>query len=159
VAFPHTTRPFAINRPRSLSLVEHLPDEETSRVIVIVLQRSADDPDPGVADLHPVGTLARVLHVVPMADDGRGYALLAAAIKRVRSVAPLAHSPFLRARVELIDDLAPDFADPEYLALEDSLRKLFVSYVEKSPAVSPDVVSVVREAQDAGFLTDIVASA
>src|SRR5215813_10925300 len=77
VAFPHTTRPFAINRPRSLALVEHLPDEETQRVIVIVLQRSAEDPDPGLADLHPVGTLARVLHVVPMADDGRGYALLA----------------------------------------------------------------------------------
>jgi ATP-dependent Lon protease len=159
VAFPHTTRPFAINRPRSLALVEHLPDEETSRVIVIVLQRSADDQDPGVSDLHPVGTLARVLHVVPMADDGRGYALLAAAVKRVRIVSSLSHSPFLRARVELIDDLSPDFADPEYLALEDSLRKLFISYVEKSPAVSPDVVNVVREGQDAGFLTDIIASA
>src|SRR4051812_14864462 len=77
VAFPHTTGPYAVNRPRSLALVEALPSDEGMRTVVLVLQRNAADPDPAVRDLYDVGTLARVLHVAPVRQDGRAYVLLA----------------------------------------------------------------------------------
>jgi ATP-dependent Lon protease len=159
VAFPHTTGPFAVNRPRSIALVDALPSDDSARTVALVLQRNPSELDPGVRDLHPIGTLARILHVSPLRQDGRGYVLLAAGLRRVRLLEELARDPHLRARVDLLDDVIPTVPDPEFLALRDTLRKLFVAYVEKSPSLSNDVASVVPEVEDAGFLTDVVAAA
>jgi ATP-dependent Lon protease len=59
----------------------------------------------------------------------------------------------------LLRDVAPALEDPEYLALRDTLRKLFSSFVEKSPNLSNDLVAVVADLEDAGFLTDVISAA
>jgi ATP-dependent Lon protease len=158
VSFPHATGPYSVGRPRSIRLVEALPSDESERVAVLVLQRSQADEDPAIADLHPVGTLARILHVSQVRRGGPGYAVLAAGVQRVRLVAELAREPYLRARVELLEDVVPTTDDPEYLALKDSLQKLFTSFVERSSSVSADLLGVLQGIDDPSLLSDIVAA-
>jgi ATP-dependent Lon protease len=160
VAFPHTTAPFAVNRSRSVALVEHLPADDAARTVVLALQHEPGEPDPGLTQLHTFGTLARVLHVAPVGQEGqRGYVLLAAGLRRVRLLDELARDPYLKARVALLEEVVPEVLDPEYLALRDSLRKLFAAYVEKSPNIANEVAAVVADVEDASFLSDFVASA
>src|SRR6185295_12718940 len=130
-------------------ILESLPDEETARVVVLVLQRDPGQADPAVTDLHPVGTLARVLHRSRRHKDGGGYVFIAAGLQRVRLVEETGHEPFLKARVELLEDRAPAEPDPAYLALRDTLRSLFSAYVEKSPNLSNDIVGLVADVEDA----------
>jgi ATP-dependent Lon protease len=160
VAFPHTTAPFAVNRARSVALVEHLPADDAARTVVLALQHEPGEADPGLEQLHRVGTLARVLHVAPVGQEGqRGYVLLAAGLRRVRLLEESAKDPYLKARVAVLEEVVPEVADPEYLALRDSLRKLFAAYVEKSPNIANEVATVVADVDDAAFLSDFVASA
>ncbi len=160
VAFPHTTAPFAVNRSRSVALVEHLPADDAARTVVLALQHEPGEPDPGLDQLHTFGTLARVLHVAPVGQEGqRGYVLLAAGLRRVRILEELARDPYLKARIALLEEIVPEVPDPEYLALRDSLRKLFSAYVEKSPNIANEVAAVVADVEDASFLSDFVASA
>jgi ATP-dependent Lon protease len=160
VAFPHTTGPIAVNRPRSRKLVENLPSDDPSRIVGLFLQRDATEVDPSFDHLHPIGTLARVLHVASVgAGDPNGYVVLAAGLQRVRVTATIAEEPYLRAKLATLDDIVPDHPDAEYLALRDSLRKLFVSYAEGTPGVPGEIVSAVANVEDAGFLADVVAAA
>ncbi|HXJ22734.1 MAG TPA: endopeptidase La [Polyangia bacterium] len=160
VAFPHTTAPFAVNRSRSVALVEHLPADDAARTVVLALQHEPGEADPGLEELHAIGTLARVLHVAPIGQEGqRGYVLLAAGLRRVRLLEQVVRDPYLKARIEMLGEVVPDDPDPEYLALRDSLRKLFGAYVEKSPNIANEVAAVVADVDDAAFLSDFVASA
>ncbi|HEY8924631.1 MAG TPA: endopeptidase La [Polyangia bacterium] len=160
VAFPHTTAPYAFNHGRSLAAIEHLPGDDSSRMVAFALQRDPAEPDPRVGQLHPVGTLARVLHAAPAGEDGRrGYVLLAAGLRRVRLLEELTHEPYLQARVSVLEDAVPSVPDPEYLALRDSVRKLFAVYIEKSPNIANEVAGALTELEDASFLADLVASA
>jgi ATP-dependent Lon protease len=160
VAFPHTTAPFAVNRSRSVALVEHLPADDAARTVALALQHEPGEADPGLAELYTTGTLARVLHVAPVGQEGqRGYVLLAAGLRRVRLLEELTRDPYLKARVAVLEEVVPEVPDAEYLALRDSLRKLFAAYVEKSPNIANEVAAVVSDVEDASFLSDFVASA
>jgi ATP-dependent Lon protease len=160
VAFPHTTAPFAVNRSRSVALVEHLPADDAARTVALALQYEPGEADPGLGQLHTIGTLARVLHVAPVGQEGqRGYVLLAAGLRRVRLLEEVTRDPYLKARVAVLEEVVPDVPDPEYLALRDSLRKLFSAYVEKSPNIANEVAAVIADVEDASFLSDFVASA
>lgn len=61
-----TAAPFAIQRPQSLAAVAAA--ESSDRLIAVFAQRDPLVTDPGLADLHPVGCVARVVRVVDKAD-------------------------------------------------------------------------------------------
>jgi ATP-dependent Lon protease len=159
VAFPHATGPFTVVRPRSSRLIEALPAAESQREVLLVLQRSVGHEDPLVADLHGIGTLARIIHVSSVKKEETEYFVLAAGIQRARLLQETSREPFLRAKVELLSDLVPAVADPEYLALAATVRKLFAGFVEKSPQLSNELVTIVAEIEDAAFLSDVISAA
>ena len=95
--------------------------------------------------------------VLPHRLDGLARDDLVADRGLDRHLEELTRDPYLKARVALLEELSPDDPDPEFLALRDSLRKLFAAYVEKSPNIANEVAAVVADVEDAGFLSDFVA--
>jgi ATP-dependent Lon protease len=159
VAFPQTTRSFAVGRLRSVRLVESLPSGEAERRVALVLQRNPVDDDPGLGDLYQVGTLAEVVHVARARREGPGYLVVVATHKRLRLLAETQREPFVRARAVLLEDQVLQIEDPEYLALRDSVKMLFSTYVEKAGNIPSELVAVVSELEETPTLTDIVATA
>jgi ATP-dependent Lon protease len=158
VAFPQTTRSFNVGRARSIRMIESLPAVQASRMVALALQRNPADEDPPLAALYEVGTLAQVVHVARSRRDGMGYLVVVATHKRLRLLSETAREPYLRARVETLDDLLPRHEDPEYLGLRDSVKKLFAAYIEKAGNIANEVMPVVAELEDAAILTDVVSA-
>ncbi|MDT8299556.1 MAG: LON peptidase substrate-binding domain-containing protein, partial [Spirochaetaceae bacterium] len=65
VVFPHNVIPFFVGRPASLKAL----NEATSgnREIFLAFQKTATE-DPGPDDIHPIGTVARVVQVLKLPD-------------------------------------------------------------------------------------------
>src|ERR1700730_16645943 len=64
--FPLTTLPLAVGREASLRAVEEA--SRGARQLVLLAQKESETEDPGSADLHTAGTLARVRHIVRSPD-------------------------------------------------------------------------------------------
>jgi ATP-dependent Lon protease len=158
LVFPRATRSVHVGRLRSSRLVETLPPADSTTSIALFLQRDPAIEDPMPGDLHSVGVLARVVQRARASRERPGYVLLVAALQRVRLLAEVGRDPFLKTRVELLEDQTPRLEDPEYLALRDGLRKLLASFVQRSPQLPGDALPVIAALEDAAALTDIAAS-
>lgn len=89
VLFPGHTAPTDVGRASSRQLLDEAV--QLGLPIAVVAQRQAETDEPSAADLHPVGTLARV--------DRAGDAFLLHGISRIRWTALEPPSPYLRAQV------------------------------------------------------------
>ncbi len=96
VLFPHLFMPLAVGRPNSMAAIEAvLATEEKS--FVVAAQRDADNEQPGLDDLYPVGTRA----VIKKMARGEGVIeLIVQGMERVSILKAEQTEPFLRARVQ-----------------------------------------------------------
>src|SRR6476660_7923376 len=62
VVFPYVVIPLLVGRPASLAAIDSAV--ESDKLILLVAQKEGETQEPGAADLHRVGVLGRVLHVV-----------------------------------------------------------------------------------------------
>ena len=76
---------------------------------------------------------------------------------RFRIVEVIEHEPYLRARVQAIDEPAPA-ADLELEALVRSVRTLFEKVVSLSPGLPDELINVVGNADEPGPLADVIAA-
>ena len=96
VLFPGAVMPMPVGRESSLALLNSLEGKE--KVLGVVAQLDPRVEDPTGADLHGVGTLAKVHKMVRM-PNGNIVAFLEGQ-QRFRVVEVLGLKPFLRARVD-----------------------------------------------------------
>ncbi|MCB9620756.1 MAG: endopeptidase La [Sandaracinus sp.] len=115
VVLPGRTVTLPVGRPRSVALAREL---RRGDVLVLAAQHDGDVDEPGLADLHRVGVLARLEDRVDRGN--RGLVLVVKAERRVHLDELVAHVPFARAAVS---ELASTNADTdEARALAKSLR-------------------------------------
>jgi ATP-dependent Lon protease len=96
VLFPHLFMPLAVGRPNSMAAIEAvLATEEKS--FVVAAQRDADNEQPGLDDLYPVGTRA----VIKKMARGEGVIeLIVQGMERVSILKAEQTEPYIRARVQ-----------------------------------------------------------
>src|SRR5438067_2351730 len=90
VVFPQMMVPLAVGRPRSLQMLEDLPVVE--RVIACAAQLDEETEEARWADIHKVGVVARIQHLLKLPD---GTAQLAVqGLRRIRLVECLSDDPY-----------------------------------------------------------------
>ena len=67
VLFPGVVLPVTVTRQKSAKLVRALASRG-DKLLGVVAQLNPDDTEPTVAELHPVGTLARILKLIDQPD-------------------------------------------------------------------------------------------
>jgi len=154
VLFPQAVLPLTVGRESSRQLIESLSEE--GKLIAIVSQLDPRVDQPGPNDLHAIGTAAFVHRVVRMPN--RNYFVFVEGAYRLRIVEIVQHEPFLRARVEALEDILPERKDTEFEALERSVQQLFQEIVAHSEHLSDELQTVAANLGDAARLTDFVAS-
>jgi ATP-dependent Lon protease len=143
VLFPHLFMPLAVGRANSLAAVEAvLATEEKS--FVVAAQRDADNEQPGLDDLYPIGTRA----VVKKMARGEGVIeLIVQGVERVALLTAEQTEPFLKARVQPLPEPADDGTEVEAMyraVVELAARVLELAQVQ----VPVNIQQLVAQTQD-----------
>jgi ATP-dependent Lon protease len=152
VLFPGAVLPLTVGRESSLALVNALEGEEKQLGVVAQLDPRVEDPS--AADLHKVGTLAKVHKTVKMPNGN--VVIFLEGLQRIQITELITLRPYLRARVEAQPDMSGE-QDSELEALQRNAQDLFRDVVSHSPQLSDDLQSVATAIDDPGRLADFIA--
>ncbi len=152
VLFPGAVLPLTVGRESSLALVNSLLGEE--KLLGVVAQLDPRVEDPAAADLHKLGTLAKVHKTVKMPNGN--VVIFLEGLQRIQVLELIGLRPFLRARVQAEPDIIGE-ADSELEALQRNAQDLFREVVSHSPQLSDDLQSAAMNIDDPGRLTDFIA--
>ena len=152
VLFPGAVLPLTVGRETSLALVNSLNTEE--KYIGVVAQLDPRVEDPSAADLHNVGTMAKVHKTVKMPNGN--VVVFLEGIARFRVDEVIGFRPFLRARVLAEPDILGE-RDSELEALHRNAQEMFRDVVSHSPQLSDELQSVALNIEDPGRLADFIA--
>jgi ATP-dependent Lon protease len=153
VILPHAVIPLAVGRPGSVRLVQEAL--QGSRILGAVMQRDPAAEDPRAQELHPIGTVI-LIHKALKQPDGT-LRLVVQGLTRFRIGDVLQEAPFLRARIQRIDDEAPSTATLEVEALARTATGLFQKVVSLSPTLPDELASILGAAESPSALADLIA--
>ncbi|HDY65241.1 MAG TPA: AAA family ATPase, partial [Phycisphaerae bacterium] len=152
VTFPGTIVPLSIQREKSRRLLaDILPDQ---KIIAAVCQKDTSVENPGAKDVYEVGTAMMVLKLLRMEEGVQN--LIVQGLTRVRIVDWLSTEPYLRARIEPINELVIRNRQTEALML--NVRNIARRVIELSPSIPDEAMIVLDNIESPGALADFLAS-
>src|SRR5690348_13126396 len=113
VVFPRTFIPLSVGRRRSLKLLEDLPPGERHIAVATQLDETAEEV--GFRDLHHVGTMVRVQHMLKLPDGTVQLAVLG--MRRIKLVEVQSEEPYLTCAVEMHPEQSEDILTIEREAM------------------------------------------
>ena len=151
VLYPGAMLPITVGRPSSVALVQSM-GENRSLAIVSQLDPRVDAPQP--KDLYEIGTLCVMHKAIRVPREN--LLLFCEGTARVRICEFTATEPFLRARVEKLEETDPAIT-PEVEALRQNVVGLFQQIVAASPNLSDDLAATAAQIVEPARLADFVA--
>src|SRR5215472_6191797 len=151
VLFPGAVLPLTVGRESSLALIASLQGEE--KFLGVVAQLDPRIEDPAAADLHKVGTFAKVHKTVKMPNGN--VVIFLEGMQRIQVLDLIGLRPFLQAQVEAMPDVQGE-QDNELEALQRNAQELFRDVVSRSPQLSDDLQTAASNIDDPGRLTDFI---
>jgi ATP-dependent Lon protease len=152
VFFPRQVMPLSIGRESSIKVVEEALKDDS--LVVIVAQTDATVEKPTEKDIYWVGTAAKVLKTLTLADGTKS--VLMQGLRRVKLISILHTDPYIRAVV--VDSDEPSETGIEIDAMVTNLKSLFKKAVELSPNLSDEQLSIILNMDQAPAVADLLAS-
>jgi ATP-dependent Lon protease len=155
VIYPMLIAPLSVARESSVQLL----DESVvgnNRVIGVIAQRRPQDESPGFEDVYEYGCAVIIRTLVKMPDAVR---LIVQGVARFRIVERLQEQPYLRARVEVLDEpeLDPNRTE-EVEALRRSVASLFEQAIRLHPQLPDELRTLTQAVRETNVMTDLVAA-
>ena len=151
VVFPFAPTTLAIGKPRSLRLMQETSAK--SRLLGLMgSKREAEEPGP--EELRQIGTAVGVVQMLNM-PDGTIRALVQG-LARIRVTEYTQTEPYLRARIEKLEDIQED--SPQVKGLTTNLLALFQRAVSMAPYLADEMYVVASNLDDPGQLSDFIAT-
>ena len=153
VVYPHMVIPLFVGRDKSIRALDAAMASD--KQILLIAQKSADVDDPGVKDLHSIGTLANILQLLKLPDGT--VKVLVEGNQRARIDSYLTTDEAFTARITpLTEPLAADEREQEVLMR--SAVSLFDGYVKLNKKVPPEVLTSLASIDEPGRLADTMAA-
>jgi ATP-dependent Lon protease len=147
--------PLSVSRENGIQLIDESVST-SNRVIGVVAQRDPSLNEPGFDGVYEYGCAVIIRTLVKMNDTVR---LIVQGIQRFRIVERLSEEPYLRARVELIDEPTTEGQSEEELeALKRSVSALFDQAIRLSPALPDELRSLTQAVNEPHVMADLVAA-
>ncbi|MDG2052070.1 MAG: endopeptidase La [Myxococcota bacterium] len=153
VLFPYMALPLFVARPQSINVLDDAM--AGNRLVMLVVQRNADDLDPGADALHSVGTIATITHMARL-EDGRVKAIVQG-IAKARIDAAIQDDDTLWVRATPLADNDQFEWNAETEALIRSVRGR-VEQLLPLKNLPPEILSMIATVERPGRLADLVAS-
>ena len=130
-------RPVWVGRKKSLRLIRDVYQREGE--LFVGTQKEPKVEDPKFDDLYPVGTVARIIRILEMPDGSTTESLKGK--KRDKRSGWVRDTPYMHAKVEMIEDGRTAENDRVFVALLEAIKELAMKIVKNSGSV-PDEASV-----------------
>ncbi len=154
VIYPFMIVPLFVSRDRSIRAVEQALSQD--RMILLVSQKDVNKEDPEQEDLYSVGTVAIIMRMLKL-PDGR-IRILIQGLSRCRVDSVSGKGEYVRASVTpIVEPLAPENS-LEVEALVRNVRGSMERAASLGKNISPEVLAIIANLDDAGRLADLAAS-
>ncbi|MDR1396070.1 MAG: endopeptidase La [Deltaproteobacteria bacterium] len=154
VIFTDMILPLFIGRDMSLGAVEAAL--AGSKQLFIAAQKVLSQDSPAPEDLYQIGTVALVVRQGRM-PDGR-LRILIQGLAKARITEVLAREPYLKVRLELIEDYPSPPATVELEALMRTVREKSQKIMSLRDLLNDEIVSLLDSLDSPGRLADLVIS-
>jgi ATP-dependent Lon protease len=152
IVFPGMMAPLMVSREKSLGAInEALVGKQP---VGLVTQKDPGTEDPSFSDLYEFGVGSRVLRMLKLPDGS--VSLIIQGIKRFRIKQAMSDKPFLKARIEPLDDIVQQTKKMEALAKNASA--MFQKMVGDSPEMGDELVVTLINIEDPGKVADYIAA-
>ncbi|MFV0589687.1 endopeptidase La [Bacteroides reticulotermitis] len=154
VLFPGVFLPVTVGRKSSLKLVREA--EKKNKDIAVVCQRAAQVDEPGINDLHNIGTIGRIVRVLEMPDQTTTVILQG--MKRLNLKEINETKPYLKGEVELLEEDVPEKNDKEFQALVETCKDLTMRFIKTSDIMHQDSSFAIKNINNHMFLVNFICS-
>jgi ATP-dependent Lon protease len=152
VLYPGVLLPVSVARSKSLKLVRAANENELLIGVCSQIDKKLDDPN--IDELFPMGTVAQVVRILEMPDNTTTVILEGKRRFHLGEVESL--KPYMKAKVNLVEDILPDVNDGSFLALVSSIKDLAINIINDSGAMSPEMAFAIRNIENPVFLINYV---
>jgi ATP-dependent Lon protease len=154
VLFPGVVIPITAGRDKSIKLINDA--NAGNKIIGVVAQKNEADEDPTKNDIHPVGTVAKILRVLKMPDGN--ITVILQGKKRFEIDTVTTEVPYLKASVKEVEEKRPKKTDTEFNAIVDSIRELAIEIIKESPNIPTEATFAIKNIESQSFLINFVSS-
>src|SRR6266516_7482330 len=154
VIYPFMIVPLFVSRERSIRAVDEALGE--SRMILLACQKDLDKEEPAADDLYKIGTVAVIMRMLKLPDGRIRVLVQGLARAEIESVA--AEGEYLRAHLHVVQETLATERSLEVEALMRNVRGSMDKAANLGKNISPEVMAIIANLDDAGRLADLSAS-
>ncbi|MFN3682556.1 MAG: endopeptidase La [Fimbriimonadaceae bacterium] len=155
VIYPMLIAPLSVSRESSVQLI----DESVvgnDRIIGVVAQKDPQTDQPGFDDVYQVGCAVIIRTLVKLPE---GIRMIVQGVVRFRIVERIQETPYLRARIEVIEEPPPPEDKAEEIeALRRTVAALFQQALKLSPNMPDELQALTQAVQETNVMADLVAA-
>ena len=154
VMFPGVVIPITASRDKSIKLIN---DSNTNdKLIGVVSQKDSKVQSPSLNDIHPTGTVAKILRVLKMPDGN--VTVIIQGKKRFSIEQIVSEEPYITAKIKEIRELKPDENNKEFGATIESIKDIALKIIEENPNIPSEASFAIKNIQSDSFLVNFVCS-
>src|SRR5256885_7905184 len=154
VIYPFMIVPLFVSREKSIRAVDEALGEH--RMILLTCQKDLDKEEPQQDDLYKVGTVAVIMRMLKL-PDGR-IRILVQGVSRAQVESVNSEGECLHARLQVMPEEGAPERSLEVEALMRNVRGSMEKAANLGKNISPEVMAIIANLDDAGRLGDLSAS-
>ena len=154
VLFPGVVIPITVGRDRSIRLINEA--YKGDKTIGVVAQMDAEIEEPGIDDLHRVGTVASIIKMLKMPDGSTTVIIQGKKRFTVNDI--IQEQPFFKARITEFDERLSGATPEERNALVESLKELAMQIIQQSPNIPSEASFAIKNIESLSFLVNFISS-
>ena len=153
VVYPHVIVPLFVGREKSIAALNIANDNQQE--LLLIPQKDASIRDPEIADLHPVGTVGRIVQMAKLSDGT--VKVLVEGLRRIEIVAWQEDQPYLQASYH---DYGTTSATPtdEQRAMGKTAVEQFTRFLKENDKNADDLLQNLRQLNNPGRIADTIAA-
>lgn len=135
VLFPGVLLPVTLARHKIQKMVQSAYQKE--QLIAVLCEQQQDD-EPRAEDLYTIGTAAKIIRVMSMADDS--VVAILEGISRIHvEEFTTTRAGMIKANIRIIDEIMPLLKDQQFLTLTQSIKDQVLTLMQNNNDFTPDV--------------------
>ncbi len=155
VLYPGVIIPISLGRDKSLRLINDI--KKSKGVFGAVAQIDMKVEEPGLADLYPIGTVARIIKVLEMPDNSTS--IIIQGKRRIEVESIISTEPYMTAKVRALDE--PPVTESqmrEFEAIVGSIKDLSIKLIQGSGNIPSEASFAVKNISGGAFLINFIAT-
>ncbi|MDT8453287.1 MAG: endopeptidase La [Gammaproteobacteria bacterium] len=153
VVYPHMVIPLFVGREKSIHALDAAMLD--NKKILLVAQKSADIDEPGVGDVHEIGTLATILQLLKLPDGT--IKVLVEGVQRARVENMHERDDFFVANYAELEEATGE-DEREIEILSRSILNVFDQYVKLNKKVPAEILTSLAGIDEPSKLADTIAA-